>query len=401
MAIILFAPFATNAAATNAKFSGQVAGMTTDVTITANVAGSVGNITLTANKVTDVEDLIANWNDDNSSNALTLTAGDGTQIPTANIVLTGGNNANNANPVPVTPIKPGVASTVYNLLAPIGNLVCIDTNTANPAKGCASGGIGDYLNIIFKLAIGLCAALAVVMIIINAVKYMGHESVFGKTEAIGNIWNCVLGLFIALGAYALLNTINPDLLGSKGVTVSNVTINVDPDAPQPIPSDGQPYPGTTYKKGDAFPSPAVPATDNTSDFWIRSYLNGLGISVTKAACVNVGDYDCTSLYNLNYKYVYALKQACSNCELNITGGTEFWRHGLNSVKSHYPGGWVVDLAKTSTLTAYVHGLTKLNLPKWGNGGADCYYGSGLGFVEEFDHFHAMNSLCNINNQGSM
>jgi hypothetical protein len=103
----------------------------------------------------------------------------------------------------------------YTLLAPLGNLKTAPKN------------IGDYFNIIFNLAIGLCAVLAVVMIVIGGVQYMGDESIFGKTEAKSKIFSAVLGLIIALGSYALLNTINPDLLGKKGVTVETVSVELN------------------------------------------------------------------------------------------------------------------------------------------------------------------------------
>lgn len=100
---------------------------------------------------------------------------------------------------------------VYTLLAPIGKLTVAPDN------------IGDYFNTIFLIAIGLCGALAVIMIVIGGVQYMGDESIFGKTEAKSKIMSAILGLLIALGAYALLNTINPDLLGKKGVNIKQVS----------------------------------------------------------------------------------------------------------------------------------------------------------------------------------
>lgn len=87
-------------AATFAQFEGQVAGMTTDVTIDADVAGLAGNITLVADSLTDIDGLIAAWNLANPANEVTLSAGDGSQIPTANIVLAGGTDASDANLVP-------------------------------------------------------------------------------------------------------------------------------------------------------------------------------------------------------------------------------------------------------------------------------------------------------------
>jgi lipoprotein-anchoring transpeptidase ErfK/SrfK len=103
---------------------------------------------------------------------------------------------------------------VYTLLAPIGTLVNAPEN------------MGDYFNIIFKIAIGLCAALAVVMIVISGIQYMGDESVFSKTEAKSKITSAIFGLLIALGSWALLNTINPDLLGGKGVNIKQVSAEI-------------------------------------------------------------------------------------------------------------------------------------------------------------------------------
>jgi len=65
-----------------ASFSGQVAGMTTDVDLLADVAGAAGNsILLTGDGSTDIDDLIAAWNLANPSNTVSLTSGDGSQIP--------------------------------------------------------------------------------------------------------------------------------------------------------------------------------------------------------------------------------------------------------------------------------------------------------------------------------
>ena len=72
------------------KFSGQVAGMTTDVTIQSSNVGRIGNITLTANGTTILA-LIQAWNTANDHNRVVVQGpGDTSQIPSANIVLSGG-----------------------------------------------------------------------------------------------------------------------------------------------------------------------------------------------------------------------------------------------------------------------------------------------------------------------
>ena len=120
------------------------------------------------------------------------------------------------NPVSVSPTtSTNTSSDVYTLLAPIGGM---DT---------APNDMGDYFNKIFLIAIGLCGALAVVMLIIGGIQYMGEDSVFGKTKAKEQITSAVFGLLIALGAYALLNTINPALLGRGGINIKSVTISID------------------------------------------------------------------------------------------------------------------------------------------------------------------------------
>jgi hypothetical protein len=73
-----------------AQFQGQVTGMTTDVTIDADVAGAAGNITLVADGIKDIDTLISDWNTANPGNTVSLFSGDGSQIPTDDIVLSGG-----------------------------------------------------------------------------------------------------------------------------------------------------------------------------------------------------------------------------------------------------------------------------------------------------------------------
>ena len=67
-----------------AWFQGQVAGMTTEVTLKA-ISTSV---TLTADSIKDIDTLIAEHNIANNNEPVTLMAGDGSQVPTANIVMT-------------------------------------------------------------------------------------------------------------------------------------------------------------------------------------------------------------------------------------------------------------------------------------------------------------------------
>lgn len=90
MVVVLQAQADGNEVPHYGAFSGLVAGLTTSVSIKADVAGAAGNITLTADSIKDVDTLISDWNGANPANTVTLLSGDGSQVPTANIVLSGG-----------------------------------------------------------------------------------------------------------------------------------------------------------------------------------------------------------------------------------------------------------------------------------------------------------------------
>lgn len=117
----------------------------------------------------------------------------------------------------------------YHLLAPIPGM------KADFIDG--SQQIGDYINSMFKIFLGLCAALAVIMIIIYGVTWMGTDSVFGKTEAKSKIGGAIGGLLLALGAWVILNTINPDLLGgTSNIKQASIELEGDSDSPVSINS---------------------------------------------------------------------------------------------------------------------------------------------------------------------
>jgi hypothetical protein len=73
---------------------------------------------------------------------------------------------------------------------------------------------GRYFNIMFKLFLGLAAVFAMIMIIMGGIEYMTSELVSSKQKGKERILNAVFGLILAFGAYAILNTINPDLLNA-------------------------------------------------------------------------------------------------------------------------------------------------------------------------------------------
>jgi len=73
--------------------------------------------------------------------------------------------------------------------------------------------LGGYLSDLFLLGIGLAGVLAVVMLIIAGIQFIGGASSESqRKDAKDRIWAAILGLLIALGAWMILSTINSDLI---------------------------------------------------------------------------------------------------------------------------------------------------------------------------------------------
>lgn len=70
----------------------------------------------------------------------------------------------------------------------------------------------DFLNGAFKFGLAIAATLAVVMITIGGVEYMGRDSYASKEAGRERITNAIIGLIIALLIWVILFTINPNLL---------------------------------------------------------------------------------------------------------------------------------------------------------------------------------------------
>lgn len=69
----------------------------------------------------------------------------------------------------------------------------------------------DYVNGLYILAISVAAFLAVIKIIFAGVKYVMSDIVTSKEDAKTDIRGALIGLMIVLGAWIILNTINPSL----------------------------------------------------------------------------------------------------------------------------------------------------------------------------------------------
>jgi hypothetical protein len=257
-------------------------------------------------------------------------------------------------PEVVTPLQDNTSdeNDRYDLLAPIeqAGLDYISYDPNNEEKF-----VGTYLNKLFLLGIGLISAIAVIMLIVAGIQYMGEESIFGKGKKKDQMTNALLGLLIALGSYALLNTISPDLIGNKGLKIRRVSATLDErvhgdTAHQPIMKDGIAYycQDGKYKEGSVWGD-----EDRKDENDIKAKLEAKNIHVKENyPCTHVDPKKkCTSLYDLDTTGVMGLRSKCPNCEITITGGTECWLHSQDSL--HRPGSGIVDLRITTTLANYI------------------------------------------------
>ena len=85
-------------------------------------------------------------------------------------------------------------------------------------------GFSQYVSFLYGLSIAIAALLAIIKIIIAGVKYMLSSLPGTKGNAKSEIQGALLGLLLILGAYLILNTINPAL--------TNTTIEFDNIKPQ-------------------------------------------------------------------------------------------------------------------------------------------------------------------------
>jgi type IV secretory pathway VirB2 component (pilin) len=263
-------------------------------------------------------------------------------------------------------------SCTYVLLAPLPNPDNSGQplNTYDPSQ---NNNIGGYLNLIIKLFIGICAVLAVIMIVVGGIEYMTSELPGLKSEGKDRIVQAILGLLLALGAWTLLYTINPNLLDTSLKTLTSVTVEATVDQPQTAVNG-------RYADGS-----------KVGDPWGGTSNLPSGVSTNKGECATIGQQNCTSTKGLDPYIINSIKSDCPTCKIVITGGTESWLHSANS--SHKPGSSTVDFSATSDLNKEITGSG--NFPKDGATYEDkakgvCYFAEGAGSTDKTtaNHWHA-------------
>ncbi len=90
--------------------------------------------------------------------------------------------------------------------------------------------LGEFLEALFTILIVIAGLLALIMIIVGGVTYMTSDALGKKQDGKEYVINAIVGLILALGAWVILNTINPDLAQDLNINIPVVELgnyNVD------------------------------------------------------------------------------------------------------------------------------------------------------------------------------
>lgn len=111
-------------------------------------------------------------------------------------------------------VNGGVGITSTDYLAPLPGLA----GQPSTLKGFLQG--------LFQVLIIIAGILAVIMIVLGAITYLSTDAIGGKSDGIAMMRDAVLGLVLALGAWIIINTINPNLAATLGITIPQTSIRV-------------------------------------------------------------------------------------------------------------------------------------------------------------------------------
>ena len=171
-----------------------------------------------------------------------------------------------------------------------------------------SSAFSGYLNMMIKLFIGICAVLAVIMIVVGGIEYMTSELISSKEAGKERIRNAIFGLLLALGAWTLLNAINPNLLDSSLKNLTSVTVTVTADQANFAATEQ-----TTASVGTGYKLSGTPSSGVT-DFANNSCssLSKVTVNTATKQASFCSRSSCVSVpVNLGYKGVAEVGQAKS------------------------------------------------------------------------------------------
>ncbi|MDQ5969308.1 MAG: NlpC/P60 protein [Patescibacteria group bacterium] len=86
--------------------------------------------------------------------------------------------------------------------------------------------VGQWLESLFTILIVIAGLLALIMIVVGGITYLTSESFGEKGKGKSYIVNAITGLVLALGAWVILNTINPELAEDLNIKIPTVELSI-------------------------------------------------------------------------------------------------------------------------------------------------------------------------------
>ncbi|OQX71456.1 hypothetical protein B6D52_01450 [Candidatus Parcubacteria bacterium 4484_255] len=121
-----------------------------------------------------------------------------------------------------------------------------DFKTGQPV-GVSGSSFIDYLSAIYKWSVGAIAIMAIIMIMVAGFQWItaaGNATVIGQAKS--RINSSMVGLLLAIGAYSILNFINPSLVHLRALRLGKVEY-VDLGVSEPFCKSGrQAYKWNSY-----------------------------------------------------------------------------------------------------------------------------------------------------------
>lgn len=108
-------------------------------------------------------------------------------------------------------------TTSYTELAPIPGTGtnCIGGNETNCVVDTSAGGLGVYINNLYKVVVAGASVLAVLMLIMGGFSYVSTDAIDKKNDGKQQINSALGGMLLVLASWVILNTINPQLVSLK------------------------------------------------------------------------------------------------------------------------------------------------------------------------------------------
>lgn len=289
----------------------------------------------------------------------------------------------------------------YAVLAPLPGTTqaCQVRNSQGVLVPAECTDLTRYLPNAFNLAIGIAVALAFIAITIGGVMYATSDALSNKSAGKEAIENALWGLLLVIGAYLILQTINPKILDFSLTIDQFTTTN----------NGGTGTGGTGGGGGVTFSAPCctynpttrvlngytLTAAQQQDNIRVIEYLHTNGVEVNNGACSTGAVTGCTNVTGLPASAqarLIAMKNACNSafagCFVEVTGGTE------GGHASHGPNLPVVDISPNASINAYfaktnpqaktpVNG-TQVNIP---GGGTATYETTGANGRATGNHWH--------------